>query len=379
MSARLLNGTPPRLRGLVIVGAVLAFAGLILSYALSSGLYTCETDNRVTEARASLCESCAAVLERDCKRANNERRRRKNAAAALKELQDKAPEGSLEFAKNRPAVEYLQAIVDAQPSNGGERFEVWRWAGILIFVGACSGSAWLLLKQLQRAELVGEDQLPKWHWPFGLMVFFSNVANAGGTWRHDRAALAPVTWQHYCNDWLAWGVERFIVLGASGSLGFAFAALWVLGDLDLSQRIDLKHPDGACGVRQYVAILQRWSIATPILLVVPAFLWMAAEARKPDFDVGFAVVWLVVIVPMLIGVVRLIRRAQGLRSSYQLKVQAVGDYAEQQDAKLPPDPTTPLLGADGWTPITGGLALAGILWAIIEWSGGSRPLHALGW
>lgn len=377
-----LKGVPRGLRHLVHLGAALAFVGLAASRLTARGLYHCSAEGEVNGARILPCSSarCAGLLNADCRRANSAAARARNARSALATLRRNAPEGSLQFAASYPQLLQLQAILDAPVHDGTARLELWRWAGIAIFVGACAGSAWLLAAQLWRAGLYEFGKIPSWKRPFWLMLAFTNLANCVGAFRHDAAPESLVSWGTYCNDWVAWLIERLIVLGASCSIAFALVMLWVLGNLKLTRRtLDPRHPDGAWGARAYVRILQRWCVLTPVLLVIPSFGWMATEARKPDFDVQFAVTWFVVLLPMLFAVGRLIYRAHGLRQAYEAAVKTVGDYQKQQEEKLPPDPTTPLLGADGWTPITGGLVLLGILWAIIEWSGGSRPLHQLGW
>jgi hypothetical protein len=375
---------PKLLRILLGFGAILVVIGLVISAASPRPLpaASCDAVGRVSPAagpfRSSCGASCRAAWEAHCRARHERIALRHRAAADYAVLLAQHPPGSRGFGENRQAIDYLKSAAATTLSDPSERNEAWRWIGAIIFMGCCGGGAYLLLKQMQAAPLI-EDELRGWKQPFFWMLVGSNVLNVAFALWADPRAHGLITWESYCfgAGLFPWWLERFIRLGASVYWAFAFSAFWVLG----AQReitLDLKHADGSCGVGGYVRLLQVWSVAVPLLVVIPASVWTSYVGRQADSDMTFALQWLLVCTPVVWGLWRLIQRGRELRAAYRKAIAAVGDYPTQKKADVPPDPTTPFLGEHGWNPVTAGLVLLGVLWSVMEWSGVRRALTIFG-
>lgn len=379
---------PPPLRWLLWCGLVVATGGLVGSALLSDGAdgaaASCTPTGAVSPGensfRHGLGGSCEVAWTAHCAATLQASSAQQLAKKAYRRMSNRYPKGSSGYAEKREAIEYLKATAEATPQDPTERYEVWRWVGVAIFISFCGGSAHVLLRRMRAAGLKVADLMTGWWQPFVGMLVGSNSLNIGFALLKDPRSRTTMNWESYCYgaDLAVWWTERAIRLGCSLFWSFAFCTFWALGNYHPA-KLDLDHSDGRCGVGNYVTLLQIWSVSVPVLVVVPAFGWASYVGRQPNADMAFALQWLIICLPILYGVWRLVQAGRRLRAAYRSQVAALGDYPTQRKHDPPADPTNPFLGDNGWTPVTAGLVLAGFLWSIIEWSGGKRAIETLGW
>jgi hypothetical protein len=375
---------PIRLRQTLLGGVVLTLAAMIgaeLSFAptFHADMMSCIDGAKPAYSVVSSWKSgCNERWERQCKQLHTDELTRTRAACTLMQLEQTKPKGSLEHAQLRSDIEYLETIKASIPATGSDRHGLWRWAGLAIFLSSCSLGGYALLRHMQTVGLDVGERLRGWKGPFVGMLAYSNLVGLTATIYPDLLQATALTWESHCvAPPTLWIFERVIRMGASFSWAFAFSAFWTLGNYDVSGRLDLDASDGRCGVADYMGLLQCWSVAVPLLVVVPAFLWIGFIGRQPGADITFAIGWVVTILPVIWGELRLLRASHVLRIAYRRQVRALGSYSAQQTSPHPTDPTEGFLGAHFWAPASAAIALFGTLWALIEWSGGGQALRLL--
>jgi hypothetical protein len=376
-----LERVPVRMRWCCGVGVAVTLLGLVAETAwpASNGLWAApKADGSIADAalfrqRPLTCAKQLETWQRNAAKLGVSRRREADLTSALEPGRDhtRFAQARALLANEQQVRQQLEQAVRISRVNdqlGG------RAALVLLILLIGVAVLWRLEAQ-PYATSVTTRQCGKPHIAFvtvgfSLLLLDQCIASVWATEKHWFGANS------FCICPPAWVLSRVTELGVVMVLGVPFADAWSLATRTDTPPLTITHPDGRCGVGQYVGFLQHTTtIAVGVVAVLTA-LWLR-YLKEHQTSADRIYVWSTMAGFLAVGALVwwLIVNTLKVRREWENSRAALGaTWKEVKAADPAPDPTEEFLGSGTWKLLATVAAILAAVWTVLQWSGTSQTV-----
>ena len=213
--------------------------------------------------------------------------------------------------------------------------------------------AYFMLKDFRWIMDKKKRKIIRWIWPYVTTVAILTLASTTesiftSVWLLEDKGW--FSWNSYCVAPLSFWLMRVAFLGAWLSLAFPVTLFYCAGRKKHIPDVRLMHPDGLCGVGEYINRLRKWTLLGSLAVVLPLIIWLKIVMQKHGgFSVGYLLTPTIEITGVLFLILKMAINAMKIRARYYAERTKLGnDWAEVASKKPPPDPTLSFVGTEWW-------------------------------